>query len=160
MLLLELIFPFPCELRTSPGVPLNLDNRYTTGPQPFDLTIHNLYRYVVPADNILQLVLVGYVIPTGRVVSLGSKDLSRVGSNKWTRRDRDRRVIILPLTNAEEHIAVQRESKTRTNSLQSISDDHVVNFHYMDDARDIWNAVKARFGGNAESKKMRKSMLK
>nr|GEU84608.1 ribonuclease H-like domain-containing protein [Tanacetum cinerariifolium] len=30
----------------------------------------------------------------------------------------------------------------------------------MDDARDIWNAVKARFGGNAESKKMRKSMLK
>nr|GEY57470.1 reverse transcriptase domain-containing protein [Tanacetum cinerariifolium] len=33
-------------------------------------------------------------------------------------------------------------------------------FHYMDDARDIWNAVKARFGGNAESKKMRKSMLK
>nr|GEU87405.1 hypothetical protein [Tanacetum cinerariifolium] len=30
----------------------------------------------------------------------------------------------------------------------------------MDDARDIWNAVKARFGGNAESKKMRKTMLK
>nr|GEW35999.1 ribonuclease H-like domain-containing protein [Tanacetum cinerariifolium] len=26
--------------------------------------------------------------------------------------------------------------------------------------RDIWNAVKARFGRNAESKKMRKSMLK
>ncbi|GJU06781.1 putative ribonuclease H-like domain-containing protein [Tanacetum coccineum] len=37
---------------------------------------------------------------------------------------------------------------------------HVADFHYMDDARDIWNAVKARFGGNAESKKMRKSMLK
>nr|GFC97675.1 ribonuclease H-like domain-containing protein [Tanacetum cinerariifolium] len=31
---------------------------------------------------------------------------------------------------------------------------------YMDDARDIWNAVKARFGGNTESKKMRKSMQK
>ncbi|GJW22300.1 ribonuclease H-like domain-containing protein [Tanacetum coccineum] len=43
---------------------------------------------------------------------------------------------------------------------RSIPDDHVVDFHYMDDARDIWNAVKARFGGNAESKKMRKSMLK
>ncbi|GKB08650.1 ribonuclease H-like domain-containing protein, partial [Tanacetum coccineum] len=36
-----------------------------------------------------------------------------------------------------------------------------VNVHlYIDDARDIWNAVKARFGGNAKSKKMRKSMLK
>nr|GEY19040.1 ribonuclease H-like domain-containing protein [Tanacetum cinerariifolium] len=42
----------------------------------------------------------------------------------------------------------------------SIPDDHVANFHYMDDARDIWNADKARFGGNAESKKIRKSMLK
>nr|GEX19976.1 hypothetical protein [Tanacetum cinerariifolium] len=29
--------------KTSPGVPSNLDNRYTTGPQLFDLTIHNLY---------------------------------------------------------------------------------------------------------------------
>nr|GFC15701.1 xylulose kinase-1 [Tanacetum cinerariifolium] len=61
---------------------------------------------------------------------------------------------------ADEHIAVQRESKARTTLLQSIPDDHVANFYYMDDAKDIWNAVKARFGGNAESKKMRKSMLK
>ncbi|GJZ06496.1 hypothetical protein Tco_0540289 [Tanacetum coccineum] len=61
--------------------------------------------------------------------------------------------------NNDEHIAVQRESKARTTLLQSILDDHVADFHYMDDARDIWNAVKARFGGNAESKKMRKSML-
>nr|GEW09885.1 xylulose kinase-1 [Tanacetum cinerariifolium] len=42
----------------------------------------------------------------------------------------------------------------------SIPDDHVTDFHYMDDAKDIWNAVKARFGGNVKSKKMRKSMLK
>nr|GFA41185.1 ribonuclease H-like domain-containing protein [Tanacetum cinerariifolium] len=79
---------------------------------------------------------------------------------KRTGRDRDRRVIILPLTTAEEHIALQRESKARTTLLQSIPDDHVADFHYMDDAKDIWNAVKARSGGNAESKKMRKSMLK
>nr|GEZ86467.1 xylulose kinase-1 [Tanacetum cinerariifolium] len=55
--------------------------------------------------------------------------------------------------NADEHIAVQRESKARTTLLQSIPDDHVDDFHYMDDAKDIWNAVKARFGGNAESKR-------
>nr|GEV71946.1 ribonuclease H-like domain-containing protein [Tanacetum cinerariifolium] len=79
---------------------------------------------------------------------------------KRTRRDHDGRVIILPPTTAEEHITIQRESKARTNLLQSIPDDHVANFHYIDDAKDIWNAVKAWFGGNAESKKMRKSMLK
>ncbi|GKA05221.1 putative ribonuclease H-like domain-containing protein, partial [Tanacetum coccineum] len=87
-------------------------------------------------------------------VSLFEEGLKRTG------RDRDGRVIILPPTTTDEHIAVQRESKARTTLLQSIPDDHVADFHYMDDARDIWNAVKARFGGNAESKKMRKSMLK
>nr|GEW18964.1 putative ribonuclease H-like domain-containing protein [Tanacetum cinerariifolium] len=63
---------------------------------------------------------------------------------KRTGRDRDGRVIILPLTTTEEHIAIQRESKARTTLLQSIPDDHVTDFHYMDDAKDIWNAVKAR----------------
>ncbi|GJR57823.1 hypothetical protein Tco_1499985 [Tanacetum coccineum] len=37
-----------------------------------------------------------------------------------------------------------RESKARTTLLQSIPDDHMADFHYMDDARDIWKAVKAR----------------
>ncbi|GJS69748.1 hypothetical protein Tco_0702589 [Tanacetum coccineum] len=88
------------------------------------------------------------------------KVIQNGNSLKRTGRDHDGMVIILPPTTADEHIAVQRESKARTTLLQSIPDDHVADFHYMDDARDIWNAVKARFGGNAESKKMRKSMLK
>ncbi|GJU35412.1 putative ribonuclease H-like domain-containing protein [Tanacetum coccineum] len=41
-----------------------------------------------------------------------------------TGRDRDGRVIILPPMTADEHIAVQRESKARTTLLQSIPDDH------------------------------------
>nr|GEY76643.1 ribonuclease H-like domain-containing protein [Tanacetum cinerariifolium] len=36
----------------------------------------------------------------------------------------------------------------------------MADFHHLDDAREIWLAVKARFGGNKESKKMRKTMLK
>ncbi|GKF32560.1 hypothetical protein Tco_0102358, partial [Tanacetum coccineum] len=36
----------------------------------------------------------------------------------------------------------------------------MADFHHLDDAKDIWLAVKAKFGGNEESKKMRKSMLK
>nr|GEX19528.1 eukaryotic translation initiation factor 3 subunit E [Tanacetum cinerariifolium] len=81
-------------------------------------------------------------------------------SLKRTGRGTDGALIFLPPATTEEHLAVQRESKARTTLLQSIPDDHIANFYYMDDARDIWNAIKARFGGNAESKKMRKSMLK
>nr|GEW91096.1 retrovirus-related Pol polyprotein from transposon TNT 1-94 [Tanacetum cinerariifolium] len=48
------------------------------------------------------------------------------GNNmKKTRRDRDGRIIILPPTTVEEHIAVQRESNARTTLLQFIPDDHV-----------------------------------
>nr|GEU49772.1 xylulose kinase-1 [Tanacetum cinerariifolium] len=88
------------------------------------------------------------------------KVIQNGNSMKRTRRDHDGNVIILPPTTAKEHIAIQRESKARTTLLQSIPDDHVADFHYIDDAKDIWNVVKARFGGNAESKKIRKSMLK
>ena len=38
----------------------------------------------------------------------------------------------------------------RTIILQAIPDDHMGDFHYMDDAKDIWMAIKARFGGNEE----------
>ncbi|GJX03921.1 putative ribonuclease H-like domain-containing protein, partial [Tanacetum coccineum] len=33
-------------------------------------------------------------------------------------------------------------------------------FHGMDDAKEIWAAIKTRFGGNANSKKMQKAVLK
>nr|GEY53744.1 retrovirus-related Pol polyprotein from transposon TNT 1-94 [Tanacetum cinerariifolium] len=49
----------------------------------------------------------------------------QTGNNmKRTGKDHDGRVIILPPTTAEEHIAVQREPKARTTLLQSILDDH------------------------------------
>ncbi|GJT66513.1 hypothetical protein Tco_1017993 [Tanacetum coccineum] len=83
------------------------------------------------------------------------------GNNrKRTGRDLKGNIMILPPVSVEEHIAVQREIKARTILLQSLPEDHMADFHHLDDARDIWLAVKARFGGNEESKKMRKSMLK
>nr|GEZ51757.1 ribonuclease H-like domain-containing protein [Tanacetum cinerariifolium] len=52
------------------------------------------------------------------------------------------------------------ETKARTLLLQSLLEDHMADFHHLDDAKEIWLAVKARFGGNEESKKIRKTMLK
>nr|GFA34423.1 xylulose kinase-1 [Tanacetum cinerariifolium] len=69
-------------------------------------------------------------------------------------------IIILPPVLFEEHVVVQRETKARTLLLQSLSEDHMADFHHLDDAREIWLAVKAQFGVNEESKKMRKTMLK
>ncbi|GJW71732.1 hypothetical protein Tco_0128649 [Tanacetum coccineum] len=99
----------------------------------------------------------GYVVPTGRVVVPTGRYVVPAG-----------KVIIIVSPGRLNLVPTGRilspgkvkESKARTTLLQSILDDHMADFHYMDDVRDIWNAVKARSSGNAESKKMRKSMLK
>nr|GEX39083.1 uncharacterized mitochondrial protein AtMg00810-like [Tanacetum cinerariifolium] len=155
----------------------------------FNYLVRRLGMHSLSPKELERLAKSKYVVPTGRVVVptgryvvhlkdeyevwamkmeywITNNDMNiwkviQSGNNmKRTRKDHDERVVILPLTTAEEHIAVQRESKARTTLLQSIPDDHVDDFHYMDDARDIWNTVKARFGRNAESKKMKKSMMK
>ncbi|GJV32744.1 putative ribonuclease H-like domain-containing protein [Tanacetum coccineum] len=103
-----------------------------------------------------------YVVPTGRVIATVEwKEYENVwamkmeywimnsdhnlwnivlhgNSRKRTGRDPRGNIMILPPVTMEEQIAVQRETKART----------------------ILIFIKARFGGNEESKKIRKSMLK
>nr|GFA11747.1 xylulose kinase-1 [Tanacetum cinerariifolium] len=88
------------------------------------------------------------------------KIIQNGNSKKSLGRDSKGGIIILPPISFEEHVAIQREIKARTLLLQSLPKDHMADFHHLDDAREIWLAVKARFGGNEESKKMRKTMLK
>ncbi|GKB77053.1 hypothetical protein Tco_0943948 [Tanacetum coccineum] len=42
----------------------------------------------------------------------------------------------------------------------AIPDDHLVKFCKMTDAKEMWESIKSRFGGNDESKKMQKYILK
>ncbi|GJT38142.1 putative ribonuclease H-like domain-containing protein [Tanacetum coccineum] len=69
-------------------------------------------------------------------------------------------VKVLPPRTAEEALARERERKARTTLLMAIPEDHLAKFHRMTDAKDIWDAIKTRFGGNDESKKMQKYILK
>ncbi|GKB41479.1 hypothetical protein Tco_0886421 [Tanacetum coccineum] len=42
----------------------------------------------------------------------------------------------------------------------ALPEDHLAKFHKMTDAKEIWKAIKSRFGRNDESKKMQKYFLK
>ncbi|GJV28652.1 ribonuclease H-like domain-containing protein, partial [Tanacetum coccineum] len=46
------------------------------------------------------------------------------------------------------------------NTLLAIPDEHLLKFHGIKDAKSLWEAIKTRFGGNKESKKMQKTILK
>ncbi|GKC46262.1 hypothetical protein Tco_1063984 [Tanacetum coccineum] len=44
--------------------------------------------------------------------------------------------------------------------LSNLGEDHLAKFHKMTDAKEMWDAIKSRFGGNDELKKMQKYILK
>ncbi|GJZ52434.1 putative ribonuclease H-like domain-containing protein [Tanacetum coccineum] len=69
-------------------------------------------------------------------------------------------IKVLPPKNVEEILAKERERKVRTTLLMALPEDHLAKFHKMTDAKEMWEAIKSRFGGNDESKKMQKYILK
>nr|GFA05570.1 xylulose kinase-1 [Tanacetum cinerariifolium] len=69
-------------------------------------------------------------------------------------------IKLLPLKTAEEVVARERERKTRTTLLMALPEDHLTKFHKIADAKEMWEAIKSRFSGNDDSKKMQKYLLK
>ncbi|GJT42601.1 putative ribonuclease H-like domain-containing protein [Tanacetum coccineum] len=69
-------------------------------------------------------------------------------------------IKVMPPKTAKEILAREREKKARTTLLMDLQEDHLAKFHKMTDAKDMWDAIKSRFGGNDESKKMQKYILK
>ncbi|GKC31712.1 hypothetical protein Tco_1039006 [Tanacetum coccineum] len=67
--------------------------------------------------------------------------------------------ILSPVTAAEIQ-AVEKERKAKNILLMAIPKEHMRSFHGMDDAKEIWEAIRTRFGGNANSKKMQKAVFK
>ncbi|GJT38684.1 hypothetical protein Tco_0938549 [Tanacetum coccineum] len=96
----------------------------------------------------------------------GPYRLSNLGSyTKWEwsiliTTDTQGQIKVLPPRTAEEILARERERKARTTLLMALLEDHLAKFHKMTDAKEMWDAIKSRFCGNNESKKMQKYILK
>ncbi|GJR22385.1 ribonuclease H-like domain-containing protein [Tanacetum coccineum] len=67
--------------------------------------------------------------------------------------------ILSPITTAEIQV-VEKERKAKNILLMAIPKEHMRRFYGMDDAKEIWEAIRTRFGGNANSKKMQKAVFK
>nr|GEU87151.1 ribonuclease H-like domain-containing protein [Tanacetum cinerariifolium] len=89
-----------------------------SGNESDDASVHNEAINTQQQPNIQPQIITTVSNNNAKFPYLKKDDMKRTG------RDHDGRVIILPPTIAEEHIAVQRESKARTTLLQSIPDDH------------------------------------
>ncbi|GJV85348.1 hypothetical protein Tco_1525246 [Tanacetum coccineum] len=88
------------------------------------------------------------------------KVIQNGNSKKRISTGKDGVVRILPPVSPAEIHAVEKERKERTILLMAIPNEHLRRFHGMDDAKEIWEAIRTRFGGNTNSKKMQKAILK
>ncbi|GJR76314.1 hypothetical protein Tco_0088679 [Tanacetum coccineum] len=52
----------------------------------------------------------------------------------------------------------RKREKSKDHLAMAYREDHLAKFHKMTDAKEMWDAIKSRFGGNDESKKMQKSL--
>ncbi|GJV59034.1 hypothetical protein Tco_1465134 [Tanacetum coccineum] len=66
----------------------------------------------------------------------------------------------IPPKNAEQKLARKNELKAKSTLSLAIPDEHLLKFHGIKDAKTLWEAIKTMFGGNKESKKMQKTILK
>ncbi|GJR86251.1 putative ribonuclease H-like domain-containing protein [Tanacetum coccineum] len=66
----------------------------------------------------------------------------------------------VPPKTAQALLTRQRERKAKSILLLAIPDEYQLKFHAIKDAKTLWAAIKSRFGGNVESKKMQKNVLK
>nr|GEW68816.1 ribonuclease H-like domain-containing protein [Tanacetum cinerariifolium] len=61
--------------------------------------------------------------------------------------DTNGQIRVLPPKTAEEILVREKERKARTTLLMDILEDHLVKFHKMTVAREMWEAIKSRFEG-------------
>ncbi|GJR73633.1 putative reverse transcriptase domain-containing protein [Tanacetum coccineum] len=66
----------------------------------------------------------------------------------------------IPLKTVEQKLAKRNELKAKSTLMLAIIDEHLLKFHSCKDAKSLWEAIKNRFGGNKESKKMQRTLLK
>nr|GEW15042.1 ribonuclease H-like domain-containing protein [Tanacetum cinerariifolium] len=77
-----------------------------------------------------------------------------------TTRDENGVETKVPPNTAQAILARQRERKAKSILLLAIPDEYQLRFHTIKDAKSLWDAIKSRFAGNVESKKMQKTVLK
>ncbi|GJU92082.1 ribonuclease H-like domain-containing protein, partial [Tanacetum coccineum] len=61
---------------------------------------------------------------------------------------------------AKQLAARRNQERVKSILLLAIPDEYLLKFHKVTDAKSLWEVIKSRFGGNEESKKMQKNVLK
>ncbi|GKC77364.1 hypothetical protein Tco_1128138 [Tanacetum coccineum] len=62
-----------------------------------------------------------------------------------TTTDSNGKIVYRDPVSVDEYLVLQRESKARSTMISALPDEHMSDFNHMIDAKDIWDAIKAKF---------------
>ncbi|GJW17184.1 ribonuclease H-like domain-containing protein [Tanacetum coccineum] len=82
------------------------------------------------------------------------------GDSPMSTRTVDGVETVIPTTTAEQKLARRNELKARGTLLMALPNEHKLKFNTYKSAKTLMEAIKKRFGGNKESKKVQKTLLK
>ncbi|GJT41418.1 putative ribonuclease H-like domain-containing protein [Tanacetum coccineum] len=106
-----------------------------------DMKSMRMEQYLTNTDNSLWEVIVNGDAPTIASASAGTEGP-------------------IPPKTAKQRLARKNELKAKSTLLLANPDEHLLKFHRIKDAKTLWEEIKARFGGNKESNKIQKTILK
>nr|GFC29961.1 ribonuclease H-like domain-containing protein [Tanacetum cinerariifolium] len=110
-------------------------------PNEFDLRKMRIEQYFLMADySLWEVILNGVSLVPTRIV----------------------KGVVQPVapTTAEQKLARKNELKARGTLLMALPDKHQLKFNSHKDAKTLMEAIEKRFGGNTETKKVQKTLLK
>ncbi|GJR32141.1 ribonuclease H-like domain-containing protein [Tanacetum coccineum] len=107
----------------------------------FDLWSMKMEQYLTHTDYALWEVIVNGDAPAIASANAGTKGP-------------------IPPKTSKQKLVRKNELKAKSTILLAIPDEHLLKFHGIKDAKTLWEAIKARFRGNKESKKIQKTILK
>ncbi|GJT41586.1 reverse transcriptase domain-containing protein [Tanacetum coccineum] len=97
---------------------------------------------------------------TGAAPKQQQQVIQNGNSKKRISTGKDGVIRILPSVTAAEIQAIEKERKAKNILLMAIPKEHMRRFHGMDDAKEIWEAIRTRFGGNAKIQRKREAVFK
>nr|GEY84346.1 ribonuclease H-like domain-containing protein [Tanacetum cinerariifolium] len=134
----------------------NLPTVPPTHQAPHTLSIIKLHTLKKGEYNIWAMKMEHYL---GHTYYLIWEVIQKGNGHAQVSTDPHGQIRVLPFKTSEEILARERERKERTTLLMAIPEDHLAKFHKITNAKEMWEAIKSRFGGNDESKKMFQSLL-
>ncbi|GJX50849.1 putative ribonuclease H-like domain-containing protein [Tanacetum coccineum] len=110
--------------------------------------------------SVVEVTAASYEVTTAGYVSTAGEEIILNGDSPLPTRTVDGVETAVPPTTTDQRLVRKNELKARGTLLMALPNEHQLKFNTYKTAKSLMEAIKKRFGGNKESKKLHRILLK